>query len=155
LLSYTPALPLKRLALTKSKLSPEMIRLLANAPACHALEMLDLDSTRIRAKGAAELGRGSLNSLRSLQLRNCWIEDAGLEALVDSPLLERLFDLNLRSNKLSDRAMVALAGGKAGNLNKLNVNNNLVTPAGSAALWDSPNLSSCRIFTEHKKQKKR
>jgi uncharacterized protein (TIGR02996 family) len=152
LLRSSHAPQLERLAAYQSKLEPRTLELLADTWG-ERLTMLDLDSSRIKPSGAKALfGANRLTGLRALHLRNSWIRDEGVEHLVESQTFGGLWDLNLRSNRLTTESAQLIAKHADGTLLKLNINNNSgIKRVGVDALWTSKGLSQCRIFTNHRR----
>jgi uncharacterized protein (TIGR02996 family) len=81
----------------------------------------------VHARGLAAVTALSLDGLN--------IEDTTLEALLQSPYLDRLRDLDLSNNRLTDRAVTLLLGSPVfERLRVLSLRNNHLTSAGALAL---------------------
>jgi uncharacterized protein (TIGR02996 family) len=79
--------------------------------------------------------------VRSLHLGFEWLRDGGVMALLDSPWLLNLVELDLRTNGLTDAAAIALARTPhLPGLRDLSLANNLIGDAGAAALVRRPGL---------------
>jgi uncharacterized protein (TIGR02996 family) len=120
-------------------------RLLAH-PASHLLSAAcfrRLSSRELRRLLASDVTSGG--SLPSLQLDQCEIDPAGLEALPRSVLLRAVSDLELSSNRLGDEGVMALlARGLPESLHGLVLWNEALGPDGVTALATAPSLRGLR-----------
>ncbi len=110
-----------------------------------ALASLNLGSCELGPKGAGALAEASMRACRSLSLSGNPIRDAGLRALVRSPLLEGCRRLYLARCGLSSKSVVELAGSeRVRSLTGLCLGGNAIDDPGLQALADSPHLSGLK-----------
>lgn len=108
---------------------------------------LDLGMTSLGdERWAALLAAPSLRTIVHLHANNCSLSDKAIDKLVASKL-DRLVTLDVASNKLTDRAMAALAAWPGlQHVTHLRVHNNRkVTAAGFASLIASPHLQPIEL----------
>jgi uncharacterized protein (TIGR02996 family) len=104
---------LARLALAGHGIGDSGIAALAAAPFADGLVALDLTGNGLAARAVRGLvdglGVDGFGRLRRLDLRNNPLGSVGVSRLVDSPLADRLWWLDLRNTQLDDAAALALA----------------------------------------------
>jgi Leucine-rich repeat (LRR) protein len=112
-----------------------------------SLARLDIGTTRIGDAGFRKLlDSPQARPLVELAANGCSLSDASVEALTTSKL-DRLVSLDLSSNKLTDRALSALAAWPGiANIATLRLGNNRkLSAAGYAALIDAPSFSPASL----------
>jgi uncharacterized protein (TIGR02996 family) len=129
---------LRTLDLSGDRLCAESVRLLADAPLLAGLEALNLSSNRLGDAGVKALAASPhLGRLARLDLSANGIGPAGVRALAGAQL-PSLAALHLRTNKLGDEGLAALAAAPGlPALAVLGVSYNGIGPAGVAALAKS------------------
>ena len=134
-----PSTALRTLALTGAK---DLARWPGLERLSDAFVELDLGTTSLGdARWAALLASTSARTLVHLHANGCSLSDAAIDRLVASPI-DRLVTLDLSSNKLTDRALAALAAWPGlEHVTHLRLyNNRKLTPAGLAHLAAAPQL---------------
>ncbi len=130
LLRGAQARQLTHLTLERFGLTAEDANALATAPLCQNLVSLDLSSNpNLGERGAAVLFGSSWPALKSLDMRNCGLGVIGTLSLVDSSVVRRLSNLNLRNNAITNVAAEALLGSPLPHLRALNMGANGLTSA--------------------------
>ncbi|MEO8707270.1 MAG: hypothetical protein ABI867_45000 [Kofleriaceae bacterium] len=100
---------------------------------------LVLSSTGLGDDGVAALVASGLHP-KTLELDDCDLGDAALEAIADSPICERLEILSVRRNRITDRGVQALVDRAPRRLTQIRFDRNLVGDAGVIALAQWPQL---------------
>jgi Ran GTPase-activating protein (RanGAP) involved in mRNA processing and transport len=97
-----------------------------------SIEKLDLTETSVRASGASFLSRGLRchPKIRKLCLRRCLLQDEGLRRLSAASMGEKLEELDLSSNNLSDGTALMQLLVRNPNLKILDVSNNSLCSKG-------------------------
>jgi len=132
---------LKVLELLGNRLAPEQVTRLVAAPALSAVEELDLSDNNLRAESLQAIGGAHLPHLRCLHLLRSHPEEAGIEALAHSPVLNELRSLSLGGDYLTPASAVVLAASpRVANLRVLDMRENRLGDAGAIALANSPHL---------------
>jgi hypothetical protein len=112
------------------------------------LRVLDLSAIPLDVNGWRALAKCSLGKLRDLRLaQTTRMGDDSLRVLAESPLLERVRSLDVRDNAITDAGLEVLASTEAcRNLVALDLRRNKgITPRGLAALAASPHFERCTI----------
>ncbi len=123
------ALPgLERFTFLHKRTEPDPGLAIAGARRWTRLRSLDLTEANVRDAGAAALAVAAhLSRLERLGLRNCRVSDAGAVALADSPHLGALASLDLTSNVIGRAGVAAL--GRSGRLTSLHALSLTFNPA--------------------------
>jgi Ran GTPase-activating protein (RanGAP) involved in mRNA processing and transport len=123
----------------------ERFRLLAGR--LTRLEELDFDACGLTDVSMDELADADFPTLRTLDLSNCLISDAGVIALLNAGLPQRLTRLALDGNPVGDQSAFELADrlGKVSTFRWLEFRRTRVTNAGQAALTAAFG-SRCNLF---------
>jgi uncharacterized protein (TIGR02996 family) len=109
------------------------------SPSLKKLTTLNLDGNQFSGLGPKALpaaGRGP--TLRALQLNGCNLWTSGAVRLFACPSIRGLWQLELGSCDLDDKAVAALAKSSLNRLAALSLNRNAITEKGLKALADSP-----------------
>ncbi|MBA4188847.1 MAG: hypothetical protein C0467_12690 [Planctomycetaceae bacterium] len=132
---------LKVLDLQGNRLNPERVTRLVTAPALSAVEELDLSDNNLRAESLQAIAGAHLPHLRSLHLLRSHPEEAGVEALAHSPVLNELRSLSLGGDYLTAASAEVLAASpRVTNLRVLDMRENRLGDAGAIAIANSPHL---------------
>lgn len=139
---------LKRLDLHNNNLGPAGAKVLAKASALSNIEELELGYNNIGAAGLEALVKSkNFPRLRRLGLRSN-IRDKELLALVDTPLMNQLEELDLRGSWITDETLSALVHSPTcSNLRSLDMISNKLTKQGALMLASTPHLESLRSLT--------
>ena len=132
---------LRRLSVTSSELDPSTARAIRDCPHLGNLRGLDLSHNAIKDEGVAYLAQFP-GQLQSLALRRVGLTNQGIQALVDSTLVEGLEQLDLNFNDLGDEAVALLAECESlTNLTNLEISDCRLSAKGVKSLCESKHLS--------------
>ena len=144
---------LRELSLRSNSLSINHILILTYSDQFKNLETLDLAGNRLGSQSnmIALVGLERFPKLTHLNLQACGVGDAGIEALMKTPLWGQLESLNLWNNEISDRGLMRMADADpSAKRTAVELQRNAIGDAGLTALATSPVLSSFRaIHLEH------
>ena len=106
---------LKQLTLARTQFTPSQLESIVRNLDFSRLESLNLGDTRIGSRGvlvlATYLSRARQLALKEIDLRGCFMEDAGAAAIIRLlPRLPNLEILNLIENNITDASAIALLG---------------------------------------------
>jgi hypothetical protein len=96
------------LDLARNRMGPAGLAALLGSPYLTALVRLDLSFNDLGDTGALQLAKADLSALRSLRLHGNGIGPAGAKALVDSPQLATLAELDLADNPADPGILASL-----------------------------------------------
>ncbi|MCE9566987.1 MAG: TIGR02996 domain-containing protein [Planctomycetes bacterium] len=134
---------LRILDLLGNRLNSERVTRLVASPAVSAVEELDLSDNNLRAESLQAIANANLPHLRSLRLLRARPEEAGIEALANSPVLAELRSLTLGGDYLTVPSAVMLAASpRVSNLRVLDLSENRLEDAGAIALANSRHLQN-------------
>jgi len=101
---------LRRLSLRSARIARAAFSALPEATFARTLHTLDLSAVKLKPWAVDALARTPFESLRTLDLEHCDLDDDALERLVSAPWFGGLEDLNLTGNReLGERGALALA----------------------------------------------
>ncbi|HEY1192496.1 MAG TPA: hypothetical protein VGE74_33035 [Gemmata sp.] len=107
------------------------------------LDGLHIDNDRFGAAALRALGEGEFPALTRASFSHDELDDAGLSALTDTPLMSRLERLDLSVNSVTAAGATALAlCGRTGKLKCLDLGFNAIGDEGAVALARSPNFTA-------------
>jgi uncharacterized protein (TIGR02996 family) len=136
--------PLRKLWAYNSGVNAAGAQALAASPLAQTLEFLDLGISKL-GEGAAALA--AMQRLRVLILRNAELRDPAAAALLASPALAGVQELDLSNSPLGPESAAALAGSPhARSLRTLKLSHTRIGGEGFALLVGSPVLSSVRVL---------
>jgi uncharacterized protein (TIGR02996 family) len=136
--------PLRKLGASNTGVNAAGAEALAASPLAQTLEFLDLGLCNL-GEGAAALA--AMRRLRVLVLRNAELRDPVAAALLASPALAGVEELDLSNNPLGPEAAAALAGSPhARSLRTLKLSHTRISGGAFALLAGSPVLSSVRVL---------
>ena len=138
------------LDLDMSSLTDENVQSVTQCPYLGALKHLDLSSNRISALGFRAVANAKqLPALCSLRVfGNSQVNADGMRAIVDSPLAERLEQLELNFHQFGDEPVRILAAApRLKKLCTLDLSDNNITDAGAKALTEAKNLEGLQRLT--------
>jgi len=135
---------LKKLSLFDSQSGTRPLGILLKSEHFNQLTHLDLSYTELNESGAKVIfpEAKALSKVKSLVLKGNFIDEEGMEALVNSPHIKSLQALHLESNHIRDRGLIALANSPSSqHIKRLNLENCGITDKGLDALTQSPHLT--------------
>jgi uncharacterized protein (TIGR02996 family) len=136
---------LRSLTLWACTLGPDGVRALGDAPFLGQLDHLSLAYNALGPDGVAILARLRMPRLTRLEVWSNDIQARGVRALLASPLVGGLLDLDLPYSELRDDGARALAESPAlGRIRVLSIFANEIRDAGAVALARSPHLANLR-----------
>ena len=140
---------LKVLYLNDNRLSDESISIFLKSPHSIPIEILSLDYTQVGngvCKAFAEAS--SLTNLKELYLERGYIDDEGIQKLLEWKGLDRLMILNLASNKLTDKGVENLTkSSRLKSIKALDLAYNQISDAGCKALANSKMIESLETLS--------
>jgi Ran GTPase-activating protein (RanGAP) involved in mRNA processing and transport len=143
--------PLAELSIHGGCVRADGVQALATAPFMSTLRRLDLSCTYPEEQGCAALAHAPVTNLEQLEMHHAEINDAGVEALAKSSMLSALTHLNLASNDITDRGLMALSNSPAWTgarkLAALQLHHNKIGDEGVIALASSPMVYGLRTLS--------
>ena len=136
---------LRELSLRSNDLSINHVLILTYSHLLGNLESLDLRGNPLGSQSnmIALVGLERFTRLKHLNLQSCGVGDAGVNALLRTPLWGRLESLMLWNNHISDRGLMEIARAEApAKLRALELRRNEIGDLGLEALAHSPVLSA-------------
>jgi hypothetical protein len=154
LLESLPAAGLVSLNLNSNNIGAAGARALAAAPVLGGLQVLRLGCNQFGVEGIEALAAAPVDNVTTLHLPENRISAKAAEVLANSARLGRLRELELRSNAIGDAGLTALVRSPVLRLSALGLGNAHVGPAGARVLARSAttkslawlDLFSCREF---------